>query len=57
MLSKKRSLQPAQLNAEILWYSFNPQYNKPINADRWRRRASQPGRAAAGYRKRYKAKT
>ena len=53
MLSKKRLLQPVQLNAETLWYSFSPQYNKPINADRWRRRASQPGRAAAGYRKRY----
>ena len=46
---QKRLLQPVQLNAETLWYSFSPQYNKPINADRWRRRARQPGRAAAGY--------
>ena len=48
-MSPKAESQPVQLNAATLWYSFNPQYNKPINADRWRRRASQPGRAAAGY--------
>ena len=33
MLSKKASLQQDKLNAKILWYSFNPQYNKSINAD------------------------
>jgi len=31
VLSKKTSLQQGKLNAEILWYSFNPQYNNAIN--------------------------